>query len=75
MNKGSYLHTCAVSTITQIPLFSQGLSAQKLGTSVSGFSVRVTEGVVVVVGLVVVEVGLMVLALDVFITKVGETLG
>ena len=86
MNKGSYLHSGPLSTIMQTPSFSQGLSGQESGTSISGSSVRGTEavvtGLVVVVGLMgdlvvaeVLKVGLMVLALDVFIKKVGETLG
>lgn len=64
MKAVTYLHTGALSTITQIPPFSHGLSVQISGTPVSGFSVWVTEsvviGVVVLDTVVVVVVGLAV---------------
>lgn len=88
MNKDSHLHTGVLSTTTQTPSFSQGFSGQISGPSTSGLLVWVTSAVVgklsvVVLALVlvmvvvlgsVVEVGLVV-ALDAFVTTVGEALG
>lgn len=77
MNKYSYLHTASLSTIMQTPSFSQGLSGQATGASVSGSSVRVTGGVVmgvlVAVGLsvgLVVTVGLVVMGSVVVVVTV-----
>lgn len=84
MNKGSYLHTGVVFTITQTPSFSQGLSGQNTGTSGSGGWVAlpvvgdavVGDAVVVPEGglLVAIGPGLVVLAL-VVVTTGGGTLG
>lgn len=86
VNKGSYLQTGALLTMTQTPSFSQGLSGQRAGTSGSpGWLVLpvVVDAVVVVVvavplGGLVVAVGpgpgLVVLAL-VVVTRGGGVLG
>lgn len=78
VNRGSYLHTGALFTITQTPSFSQGLSGQKASTSGSSGWVMLLVVVVVVLSVSVVAVGpgpgLVVLAL-VVVTTVGGTLG
>lgn len=80
MNKGSYLHTGALFTITQTPSFSQGFSGQKTGASGSSGWVVVEAGVVLSVpgrGLLVAVgpgPGLVVLAV-VVVTTGGGMLG
>lgn len=59
MNRGSYLHTGALFTMTQTPSFSQGLSEQKAGTC--GSPGWVVLPVVLVVDAVVVDAVVVVL--------------